>query len=316
MPSKHGEIHVDKTLSNLSLKYSNGALIADEIFPRLRVRHESDKYFVYGRQDQRIYSTLRGNGAPANQVLSWAATTSTYSCEEYALKDIVTQRDRDNADDALDPEFDATENLTQMILLDRERRAAALCVYASFSASDNRVQLSGTEQWDNASFDSDSPTDAIEARIDVGKEAIRAATGMEPNHIVIPAAVAKVVKRDASIRDLIKYTQNDLLVNGDLPPTMFNMQVHIPGAIYDSANMGQAFSGADIWGKSVLMFYRPQGTPSKRQVAFGLTFESRERQVKKWVDEDLDGTVVQVGEILDEAVISEYCGYIIDAAIA
>jgi len=317
MPSKRGEIHVNKPLTDLSLKYSNGSLIADEVFPGFKVNKESDKYYLFGRQDQRIYEALRANGAPASEILSWAIdSTPSYSCEEYALKDIVTQRDRDNADDAITPDISTMEGLTQAILMAKEKRAVDLAMAAaSFATSGNTDTLSGTQQWNNASFDSDSTTDAIEVRMDNGKEEIRKSTGVEPNYVVIPAAVAKVIKRDASVREQIKYTHQDLLVNGDLPPVLWNMKVLIPGAIYDSVNMGQTFSGTDMWGKNVLQFYKAPNIGLKT-MTFGLAFEARMRQVKKWYDDIRDGDYVEVSEIRDEKIISEYCGYLTMAVIA
>jgi hypothetical protein len=295
-------------------------MIADEVFPRKKVAKESDKYPIYGRQDQRVYSTLRANGAAANQINAFAIDSiATYSCDEHALVDIVTQRDKDNADAPIDVEFDTTEGLTNAILVGRERRAAVLATtYANFATSGNRIQLSGTQQFNNAGYTASltgTPANAIERRVSVGKEAIRAFTGVQPNTIVIPAAVAEIVKQDSLIRDLIKWTQNSLLVNGDLPQTLWNMKVLVPGAIYDSANMGASFSGADIWGKNIFMFYRSPNV-SPRSMSFGLTFEQRGRQVKKWVDNDVNGDKIEVSELLDEVMLSEYCGYLIADCIA
>jgi hypothetical protein len=295
-------------------------LIADQVAPRKTVAKESDKYPIYGRQDQRQYSTLRANGAQANQINAFAIESEgTYSCDEHALKDVVTDRDRDNADAPIDVEFDTTEGLTAAVLLGRERRVAALCTtYANFATSGNRITLSGTSQFNNAGYDAAVTADrtlSIESRISVGKEAIRTYTGVKPNTIVIPAAVAEVMKQDTKIREIIKYTDSSLLVNGDLPRTLWNMNVLIPGGIYDSANMGQSFTGADIWGKNIFMFYKSP-TISPRSMSFGLTFEPRSRYVKKWRDEGVSGDYVEVSELLDEVILSEYCGYLIYSCIA
>ena len=38
------DVHIDAILSNVSVKYGNGEAIADIVFPRVKVKKESDKY--------------------------------------------------------------------------------------------------------------------------------------------------------------------------------------------------------------------------------------------------------------------------------
>jgi len=316
--STRGNIHIDRALSSFSLKYSNGAFIADRVCPRVDVAKESDKYFVYGRQDFRPTKDARADKADTNFIDSWKIeSTPTYTCVEHSLADLVSDRERRNADEPLSPDFDVTENLTNMMMLNREKRVADVLTSAStFSTSGNAVALSGSEQWNDTDFDSDSKDDAIEARIDAGKEAVRAAIGRDPNTIVIPAAVAKVVKRDPAVRDLVRYTDNSLLVNGDLPPTLWNMRVLVPGAVYDSAEEGQSFSGSDIWGKHVLLAYIAPNPRTPRTMTLGLSFQSQGRQTSKWREDGRKSDAIEVSEILVEKVVCEYCGYLIRNAIA
>lgn len=316
--STRGTIHIDQALTNFSLKYSTGALIADLIAPRIDVAKDSDVYFVYGRQDYRATRDLRADKADTNFIDSWKVEeTPSYRCEEHALADLVSDRERRNADTPLSPDFDTTENLTNMLLLNREKRVADMLTSAdTFSVSGNTVSLTGDEQWNNAAFDSDSKDDAIEVRIDTAKEAIRSAIGRDPNTIVIPAAVAKVVKRDPTVRDLIRYTDNTLLVNGDLPPTLWNMKVLVPGSVYDSAEEGQEFSGTDVWGKHVLVAYVAPNPRTPRTVTLGLSFQSQPRQTVKWREEGRKSDAIEVSEIIVEKTVCEYCGYLIRNAIA
>ena len=316
MASKYGEIHVDKFLTDLSIKYGNGALIADEVFPRKPVMKRSDQYVVYGKQDRRIHDAIRAAGSPAGEALAMSIeSTPTYYCEEYALKDKVTREDEENADKPIEPMIDVTMGLTNQLLVAREKRVADLCTAAAtFSTSGNTTTLSGVQQWNNATFSTSGTS--IETRIDNAKEAIRATLGVEPNNIVIPAAVAKVMKRDSAIRDIIKYTDQTLLVNGELPRTLWNMNVIIPGAVYDSANQGASYSGADVWGKHVLLFFRTPGVPRIRQVSFGITFENKTFSVQKWFEQNIESTWVQASHKLNEKVVSEYAGYLYRNVIA
>ena len=312
--SKHGTIHVDRTLTNLSIKFGNGALIADEVAPRQKVIRDSDSYFIYGKEDKRVYDALRARGNESNGINSFKTSTATYTLQKYALHDDIGYDDVADADEALDLKKDATEYLTNDILVAREKRVAdLLTAAATFSTSGNVLALSSTNRWDDAAFSTTGVP--IEKQIDIGKNAIRNAIGIEPNYIVIPAAVSKYVKRDSAVRELIKYTNNTLLVNGELPPTMWNMKVLIPGSVYDSANHGAAYSGADVWGKHVLMFYKSP-TVSKKMMTLALTFDGMMRTVKEIDMPLIESTRIEVQEKVNEKVISDYAGYLLRTVIS
>ena len=59
---------INPGLSNLSVKYANdrnGYVVTK--FPTVQVAHETDDYYVYGREAFQIPETIRANGAEANQ---------------------------------------------------------------------------------------------------------------------------------------------------------------------------------------------------------------------------------------------------------
>ncbi len=316
MGNTRGTIHVDTPLTNFSLKFKNGMFIADMIFPRVDVSKDSDLYFIYGQQDQNVVNTLRAPKTDPNYIDSWKTTTSTFTCEEHSLADLVGDDERKLADTPLAPDYDCTENLTNMLGLDREKRVADLITTTANLPAGHYTTLTTTMQWNNASYDSDSKTDAIEVRIDAGKEVIRKAIGLDPNVIIFPSAVSRVVKKDSEVRELIKYTQNTLLVNGDLPPTMWNMRVLIPGSIYNSANPNATFSGADVWGKDVVLAYVAPSVLTPRTMTMGITFQSMPRYTSKWREEKKKSDSIEVAEKLVEKIVGSSCAYVIKDAIA
>lgn len=317
MPGIRGQIHVDQPLTDLSLKYSNGALIADIVAPRVKVSKDSDLYYVYGRQDQYAQDDLRANGSPAKQIDSWAIdSTPGYKCLTHALKDKVTDEDRRNADMPINLNVDTVEALTNSLMLTREVRVASLYTTVANWGSGMYVTLSGTQQWNNASFDSDSKTDAIKVRINTAKEAIRAQIGMYPNTIIIPAAVAQVVADDPDIKERVKYTNSTLLVNGDLPPTLWNMRVLTPGSIKATSAKGQTFTGGDVWGKDVTLAYLAPNPRSPKVMTACMTFQSVDRTVRTWRDDEIEGDFYETKEVLVEKAVGTYCVYTIKAAIA
>jgi hypothetical protein len=99
--------------------------------------------------------------------VDWHATELAASVNAYGLEEPIPQDDMDNAvNSAVDPQAQATEQLTDLVLLDREQRASNLVFGASSYASANKTTLSGSAQWDNsASNPIAAITDAMDTMI-------------------------------------------------------------------------------------------------------------------------------------------------------
>lgn len=311
------QLWVDPVLTNMSIGHHPQGMVARDVMPMIKVVKESGKYYVWNIGDAlRIPASRRADGARANQVDFGLTNTSTYSCEEEALECKITRRQRDNADSAVNLESSKVRRITDLINMRWESDVATLLTTTGNYASTNYTTLSSTNQWNNSSFSGGATGSGIEGDVDAGKEAVRQNSGgYEPNVIVIPAAVAKVVKRDPAVRELIKYTQNNLLVNGDLPPTLWGMKVVIPKVSNVTSLEGATNVFADLWGKHVAMLYVPQ-SPALDEPSFGYTFVSRDFQVQRWNEPGTDSDFFSVGFIKDQKVTSNVMGYLIASAIA
>lgn len=268
---------------------------------------------MWNRHDAaRLQNSLRANGAESNTVDFDLDSDSTYRVHEYALKVKITDRDRANADSVLRLEQSKTMRAKDLVELDLEQRVATLLTTQANYASTNRTQLSSTSQWNDAAF-----VGSIESDIDTGKEAIRQQTlGLDPDTIVIPSAVAKVMKRDDQIRELIKYTHSDLLVDGDLPPMLWGMKVIIPKAVRVTSRKGNATQTiADVWGKHVVMLVK-NGGGMIDVPTFGKIFQSGSEVVKTWRKEELSADFYEYGMMTDEVISASAAGYFIEDAIA
>ncbi len=254
---------------------------------------------------------LRADGAKS-KTLSYNLSTSTYQCEEYALNVKITDRERDNADSVLRLEKSKTKRVMGQLLIGQERRLATLLTTQGNYPASNRVQLAGVTQWDNAAF-----AGSIEEDMDDGKEAVRMGTGTDPNFIIIPSAVAKVVKRNTAIRDLIKYTHAKLLVDGDLPPELWNMKVLIPKAVYTASVEGNATQTyVDVWGKHCVLGYNPGAEGAIDTPAFGYIFRKTAPTTFSWYEAKYKSTFIEVSMIQDEVMTSNVSGYLIEDCIA
>lgn len=293
-------VHVDAALSNISIKYRNMALIAERVFPVTPVIKESDKFYVFRKEELAIERALRAAGAEAREI-TWDVDTSTYSAEEYALKHLVPDRVVNNADNAIRPKITSTQKLTNKILLAQEKRVALL------AQDTNTITNNATPgtQWDQA-----SPN--IEGDIDTAKNSVRTNAGVEASSVVLPYRIAQIVKKDSTVRNLIRYTvPGDILLrNGDLPPVLWNLEVIVGGAIQNTANEGATASLADVWTDSVLVFYK-EATPSIDVLSLGYIFRVGDFVTKTYRVEERAGDMIEVSVIEDEKIVAADAGYLI-----
>lgn len=308
-------VHVNAVLSNLMIGYHPSGTIAEKIVKVVPVRKESDFYYIFNRGDAfRTVDDRRADGTRANKI-DFGFTRDSYLAEEYALETSVTDRQRDNADAVLNIELAKTRRVGDIIMLNQEKRVRDLLTTNTNYASTNYVTLSGTSQWNHASY-----SGSIEKVFDDAKNAVVKQTGaaLELVSAVIPFEVAQVIKRDAYVRDVIKYTHNDLLVNGDLPPRLWNLNIVIPTCV---ENTGVEVYGTDtatmayVWGNDVVLSVAPQA-PGIDILAHAYIFRARDWKVEQWRDETVNANFYRIGVIQAEKVVSNIAGYLIENAIA
>ncbi len=300
------DVHTDSILSGVSIKYTNDELIADQVLPVVPVKKESDKYYIYTR-NWKLPQSKRAAGAEANEV-EWNLSTSTYQCEEYALKDLIPDRVRDNADNPLDMDIDTTENLNELVQLGREKRVADI-VFGSANYGTQTSALSGTNQWDD--YAGSDPIGDVRA----AKAIVHAATGKMPNVMVMGYQVFLKLLDHPDVLERIKYTQKGL-VTADLLASLFEVEKILVGkALYDTTQEGVAESLGYVWGKSVALVYS-QPSPGLKKVSFGYQFQSRGFRTKKWREEGREGDFIETGEIRDEKLVAAACGYLYTTVVS
>src|SRR5687767_9180135 len=108
---------VDPILTDVSLGYTNAAYTADLLLPTRPVTTQSGKHFIYDKGRFRSEDSMRGPGSRANEVTHSITTGLTFFCEDHALKEFVPDEDVMSAPAGVDPYVDATENVTEKLLV-------------------------------------------------------------------------------------------------------------------------------------------------------------------------------------------------------
>lgn len=270
MPSKQ-ETHIDKILTNLSVKYTQDdtAFIASKVFPMVPVAKQSDKFFVYKREDWfRDEAEKRAMGTESVGG-DYELTTDVYFAERYAFHKDVYDEERANSDDPLSPDEDATAFVTEKLLLNKENNWAKRFFKAGVWGTD----LAGADTpaagkviyWDNY-----TSSDPIKDMSDYSTN-VSEVTGKQPNTLVIGRRVYNALKNHPDILDRIRYSQKGV-VTTDLIAELFDVErILVATAIQNIAKKGQVADMKYIMGNNALLCYTTP-TPRLRTATAGYTF--------------------------------------------
>ena len=264
------EVHMDKPLTNISVAYIQDAseYIANKVFPVVGVKKASDKYFTYDKNDWfRDEAQLR---APATESAGggYSLSDDSYMCEVWAFhKDIDAQTEA-NYDEPLDANRDATEFVTQRLLLKRDK--LFIDNFLTTSVWDNDKQggdgTNDFEEWND--FTNSDPIGDVTG----WRRAVKKETGLKPNKLLIGGLVWDKIKDHPDILERIKYTREALNINPSLVARAFDLDdIVIAEAIEATNNEGATAAYDHMVGKQGLLYYQPS-RPTILQPAAGYIF--------------------------------------------
>jgi hypothetical protein len=305
-------VHIDQALTQVSVAYRNSQYVADSIFPVIPVTKQSNKYFIYSKDNFRTLDDARRPGARANEI-EWTLSTDTYYCEGHALAQAIPDELRANADQAIDVDVDTTEVLTDLIYLQREILVASKATNSGVITQS--TTLSGTSQWSD--YTNSDPIQAVENQ----KATILKQIGRLPNSMLVSYPVFTALRNHPAIIDRFKYAQVGV-VQPDHLKSVFNVDnFYIGSAIKNLAKEGATDNLDYIWGKNALLFYRPP-VAGRRTVSLGyqftLAFGSGDGGflVKRYRDEARTADVVELQLYFDAKIVASNAAYLWLSAVA
>ena len=267
MPNR-SDIHIDKALTNLSVKYlqDTANFIADKVFPVVPVAKQSDRYFMYKKEDWfRDDARLRAMGAESAGGDYDIDNTPTYFCNKYAFHKDVFEEDRVNADSPLTPDQDAMEFVVDKILLNRENNWAKTYFQSGVWEQD----LTGSDTagsgkiiyWDD--YDHSDPISDI-ANMSTAMAEI---TGKRPNTLTLGRRVYDALRQHPDILDRIKFTQKGV-VTAELLASLFDVdRILVANSIQNVAKKGQEANMEFTMGNNALLTYAPPAAGLKKASA-------------------------------------------------
>lgn len=247
-PTAQGVHAVDVPLTNISTAYiqSQDAFIASKVFPVVPVQKQTDKYYTYTKNDWfRDEAQLRAD-ATESAGTGYGLSTGTYSCDVFAMHKDIGYQTRANADSQINLDRDATQLVTQRLLLKQEIQF----VTDFFTTSVWGTDSTPSNLWSD--FTNSDPIEDVEN----GKEAILSVTGQMPNTFVLGYQVFRKLKNHPDIIDRIKYTTGVTgnTVTEALLAQMFGVdRVLVARAIKATNNEGETAAYSFTHGKNALL---------------------------------------------------------------
>lgn len=210
-------VHQNQVLTNIAVAYiqSMDRFIASRVFPIVPVDKKSDTYYTYDKNDWFRDEAQRRAPATESAGSGYGVGTEDYSCDVWAIHKDVADQDRDNADTPLNLDRDATQFVTQRLMLRQEIQWVSDYFTTSVWDTD---KVGGTDftEWDD--YVESDPIEDIEA----GKETILSNTGFEANTLVLGYQVFRQLKHHPDVKDTFKYTTADTITE-DMLARMFEL---------------------------------------------------------------------------------------------
>ncbi len=199
----------------------------------------------------------------------------------------------------------ATKRAMTIILKSQEKRVSDKIFNAS-----NFTAHAVTNEWDDL-------TNATPiADVLAGKIAFRAASGMDPNALIISWATAQQLPNVAEIKDRIKYTYPGIDIANIGPVELARVlgvpRILVGGAVYDSTGKNIASTLADVWDNEYAALVRiAQDANDVQEPCVGRTFLWTEDSpqnpiVETYRDEGIRSDVYRVRHNTDECLLKSF----------
>lgn len=309
---------IDATLTAIAIGYRNPAhvLIGNRALPPLQVGGETFKWSEFPLDEGFTVPDLKvGRKGKVNQV-EFTATEKEASVSDYGLDDAIPHSDitaaaraRAEKRSTYDPRSAAVEGLTNLVMLGREVRAAAVVQDQNNYAADKKLTLSGTSQFSD--YAKSDPYGVID-------DALNKTLVYRPNTFSMGGSVWAKLKRHPR---LIKAVKGGLTEDGAITKAQFAELFEIKlenlligEALLNVSRKGQSPTLARVWGNSIQLTYID---PSKQRaddynVTWGFTAELGSRISGSIPDSDIGlegGERVRVGERVKEIVVAKDVGF-------
>ena len=262
-------VHLDQPLTNLTLAFvqDNANFIADKVFPTVGVERQSDKYYIYDRDNMNRSGDVKAL-APRTEVnrIGMSVSNSSYYADVFGLGMDFDEQTLANEDAALDIRSAGAQTLATRLLIHREEAFASNFFASSIWGTDNTP----TNLWSD--YTNSTPIiDVTNARRTMQLKS----GGFKPNTMVVGKEVRDMLVNHPAILNRLNggaTVANTALITDAKLAEIFEVENFlVMEAVKNTAVEGVAESNAFIGGKNALLVHGPKNGGLMTPAA-GLTF--------------------------------------------
>lgn len=251
---------IDPILSGIAQGYKHRNHVGYALFPRVPVQAAGGQIIEFGRESFRRYNLRRAPGGATKRV-QFGYQGKPYSCVQDALEGKVPRELMRDA--AAVPGINlgtrAVNGTMAIISKSLEIEQAEKARDANNYDSDHKIDLSASSWAEDV-----DPS----AHVEVGKEAIRATTGMRPNTLLLSAKAAMRARSNVKVKEQFKYTSSASVTN-EMLKGYFDVENLVIGEDY---YLNDANANVDVWGDDAILAYVAIGSTDAEEPSYGYTY--------------------------------------------
>lgn len=311
------KVHVNRPLTMMSVAYmqEESSFIANQAAPIIPSDHKSDDYYVFEKED--FFRDEAEERAPGTESAGGEHKlhTESFRCKRYAFHEDVYDEDRENQDEAIDKDGEATELVTHKLLIRREKawmgKFFKTGVWGNELAGVAGAPGAGQfRRWDD--YVNSDPR----VQFKLGRRTILSSTGRVPNTLILSYDAKDALIDHPTFIERVKYTSKESVTPEMIAGYFEVSRVLIAQAIENRAAKGAAADMDFIAGKHALLCYvAPK--PGKRTPSAMYTFTWKYQpvapkegvRVKKFRMEEIEADRIEAAQNWDDKVVAADMGF-------
>jgi len=287
------------------LALAKQGFIATEVMPVVEVAKQAGTFGKISIEELlKNRDTKRAPGAPYSRD-KWTFLPATFATEEHGLEDPVDDREATMYREFFDAEQMAAVRARAGVMIEAEKRAAAL-LYNATTWTSHTTGI--TEEWD-------TPAAAVpRAGVKAAMLAVWAASGLWANALSINHKQFEHLKDVAAVIDRLKYAgfkdpDPASITKAALAQALGIERVIVAGSAKNAAIEGQSISIASVWSDEYAMVAKVATSQDAREPCVARTFHWGEDgsdiggTVESYRDESCRSDIVRVRHDVDEIVM-------------
>lgn len=296
----------------LARKNESQNYLADKVFPVVGgLKAEYGEIYAIGNDHMRSFNSERAVWDESQHRIEFRySLNANYRIQYFDLSIYLPDRVINQYEAPTDPERDAGMTLMESLLLQREVALAGALTNTAIMTQN--TALTGGDRWNQTG--TSTPLADLRAAV----AAVRANSGYRANSMIIPQDVLDALRNHPDFTDqIVNFTVMD--EDGIVSLLKKNLKltnIYVADSQMLTSNEGQTDAFSDVWGKNVVVFYRPD-TARLFTKSLGYTFELAGQTVRATKTRNVSdsGWVLKVEMQWDQKILDTNLGYLLTTVI-